>query len=75
MLDKENVRQWLIDKNFSGEVTPPELSDEIRILLSEKYIELYEKLTGKKFIPSIGNVNDRINKNLKGSDLLQCFLI
>ena len=70
MLDKEKVRQWLIDKNFSGEGTPPELSDEIRILLSEKYIELYEKLTGKKFIPSIVNVNDRINKNLKGSDLL-----
>ena len=31
MLDKENIRQWLIDKNFSGEGTPPELSDEIRI--------------------------------------------
>jgi len=70
MLDKENIRQWLIDKNFSGEGTPPELSDEIRILLSEKYIELYEKLTGKEFFPSIGNVNDRINKNLEGVDFL-----
>ena len=70
MLDKENIRQWLIDKNFSGEGTPPELSDDIRILLSEKYIELYQKLTGKKFVPSIGDVNDRINSNLSKADLI-----
>ena len=70
MLDKENIRQWLIDKDFSGEGTPPELTDEIRILLAEKYIELYEKLTGKEFSPSIGNVNNRINKNLIEANLL-----
>ena len=69
MLDKENIRQWLIDKDFSGEGTPPELTDEIRILLAEKYIELYEKLTGKEFSPSIGNVNNRINKNLVKANL------
>ena len=70
MLDKENIRQWLIDKNFSGEGIPPQLSDEIRILLSEKYIELYQKLTGNKFNPSTGNVSDRINLNLSKLDLL-----
>ena len=70
MLDKENIRQWLIDKDFSGEGTPPELTDEIRSLLSKKYIELYEKLTGKEFVPSIGNVNDRISKNLNKANLL-----
>ena len=70
MLDKENIRQWLIDKNFSGEGPPPELTDEIRSLLSKKYIELYEKLTGEEFIPSIGNVNDRINENLNKANLL-----
>ena len=64
MLDKENIRQWLIENNFSGDGTPPELTDEIRMLLSEKYIELYEKLTGKDFVPSIGNVKERINLNL-----------
>ena len=64
MLDKENIRQWLIENDFSGEGTPPELTDEIRMLLSEKYIELYEKLTGKDFVPSIGNVKERINLNL-----------
>ncbi len=70
MLDKENIRQWLIEKDFSGEGTPPELTEGIRTLLSEKYIELYEKLTGKKFIPSLGNVKDRINSNLSNADLI-----
>ena len=64
MLDKENIRQWLINKGFSGEGTPPELDSEIRILLSEKYIELYNILTNKKFKPSMGDVNNRIKDNL-----------
>ena len=64
MLDKENIRQWLIGKGFSGEGTPPELEDEIRILLSEKYMELYEKLIGRKFVPSVGDVKTRIQNNL-----------
>tara|TARA_B100001540_G_scaffold85688_1_gene77285 strand:+ start:175 stop:1122 length:948 start_codon:yes stop_codon:yes gene_type:complete len=70
MLDKENIRQWLIDKNFSGEGTPPELSDDIRVLLSQKYIELYQKLTGKDFVPSIGDVSERINENLTKVNLI-----
>ena len=69
MLDKENIRQWLINKGFSGEGTPPELDDEIRILLSEKYIELYKILTGKEFQPSVGDVSNRIAKNLDSLDI------
>ena len=67
MLDKENIRQWLINKGFSGEGTPPELEDDIRILLSEKYMELYKILTGKDFIPSSGNVSNRIQNNIKNA--------
>ena len=70
MLDKENIRQWLIEKGFSGEGTPPELSDDIRILLSEKYMELYKVLTGDSFVPSLGNVNNRIIENLGENDLI-----
>ena len=70
MLDKENIRQWLIEKDFSGEGTPPELTDEIRILLSETYIKLFEKLTGNKFKPAVGNVNNRINNNLLNSGII-----
>ena len=42
MLDKENIRQWLIDRGFSGEGTPPNLSDEIRLEIANSYMDLYE---------------------------------
>jgi len=67
MLDKENMRQWLISKGFSGEGAPPELEDDIRILLSEKYMELYKILTGKDFIPSSGDVSNRIQNNINNA--------
>ena len=69
MLDKENIRKWLIEKGFQGEGTPPELTDDIRILLSEKYIELYKILTNKEFNPSLGDVSNRITKNLDALNL------
>jgi len=65
MLDKENIRQWLIEKGFSGEGTPPELTEEIRIFLAEQYVELFEILTGKSFEPMVGDVKERILKNLE----------
>jgi len=65
MLDKENIRQWLIERGFSGEGTPPALTDEIRVSLAERYIELYTKLTGKEFHPLLGDVKTRINNNLE----------
>ena len=65
MLDKENIRQWLIDRGFSGEGTPPELSDDIRVFLAEQYIALYKKITGQEFKPALGDVKSRILNNLK----------
>ena len=70
MLDKENIRQWLIDQGFKGEGTPPDLTDEIRILLSEKYIELYKKLIGKDFVPNVGDVKNRILTNLNEKSII-----
>ena len=70
MLDKENIREWLIEKGFQGEGTPPKLTDEIRILLSKKYIELYKILIGKEFVPSIGDVENRINESLKKEGII-----
>jgi len=64
MLDKENIRQWLIEQGFSGEGAPPELSDEIRISLAEHYMELYKVLLGKDFVPMIGDVEKRVIDNL-----------
>ena len=64
MLDKENIRQWLIDQGFSGEGTPPQLSDEIRISLAEHYMKLYTVLLGRKFVPETGDVEKRVINNL-----------
>ena len=65
MLDKENIRQWLIERGFSGEGTPPVLTDEIRVTLAERYIELYNQLTGNEFHPLLGDVKSRIEMNLE----------
>jgi phosphoribosylaminoimidazole-succinocarboxamide synthase len=51
-LSKEFVREWLIANNFMGKEgqTVPEISDDWIEQISNRYIELYEKVTGKKFI-------------------------
>ena len=52
-LSKEFVREWLIANNFMGKEgqTVPEMSDEWVNIISQRYIELYEKVIGKKFVP------------------------
>jgi phosphoribosylaminoimidazole-succinocarboxamide synthase len=60
MLDKENVRQWLIKEHgFSGHGTPPALTDEVRVMLARKYIEVFERLTGQTFTSAVGSVAAR----------------
>ena len=51
-LSKEFVREWLIANNFQGKENQqvPVISDEFVIQISERYILLYEEITGKKFI-------------------------
>ena len=52
-LSKEFVREWLIENNFMGKEgqTVPEMNDEWITIISNRYIELYEKIIGEKFIP------------------------
>jgi phosphoribosylaminoimidazole-succinocarboxamide synthase len=52
-LSKEFVREWLIENNFMGKQgqTVPDMNDEWVQTISDRYIELYEKLIGEKFIP------------------------
>lgn len=52
-LSKEFVREWLIENNFMGKEgqTVPEMGEEWLKTISLRYIELYEMVTGKKFIP------------------------
>ena len=67
-LSKEFVRQWLISQGFQGKEnqTVPLMTDEYIKGVSERYIELYEKITGERFIKAnITNIQSRINKNIE----------
>jgi phosphoribosylaminoimidazole-succinocarboxamide synthase len=64
-LSKEFVRQWLIANGFQGKEgqTVPEMTDEIVESISERYIELYENITGEKFVKAeTGDIESRIEK-------------
>ncbi|MDO4880579.1 MAG: phosphoribosylaminoimidazolesuccinocarboxamide synthase [Capnocytophaga sp.] len=66
-LSKEFVRQWLISKGFQGKAGQqiPEMTDAYITSVSDRYIELYEHLLGKKFIKAdISNIHDRIFHNV-----------
>ncbi len=66
-LSKEFVRQWLIQNGFQGleGQTLPEMSDTYIQTVSERYIELYETITGESFNRAdLSNINERIEKNV-----------
>ena len=66
-LSKEFVRQWLIENDFQGKDGQqiPEMSDEKVLEISNRYIELYEQITGEAFVKaSTENVLNRIEKNV-----------
>jgi phosphoribosylaminoimidazole-succinocarboxamide synthase len=66
-LSKEFVRQWLIENSFQGKEGQkvPEMTDEFVNQVSERYIELFENITGDKFIKAnIEDVHSRIEKNI-----------
>ncbi len=66
-LSKEFVRQWLIANGFQGleGQQVPEMTDEQIIEISAIYIELYENITGEKFIKSdLSNITERIERNV-----------
>jgi len=68
-LSKEFVREWLMENNFSGQAgqNVPEMTDEIVKTISDRYIELYEHITGSKFERAEYNRNiyERIETNIK----------
>ncbi len=66
-LSKEFVRQWLIANNFQGleGQTVPEMSDDYIKTVSERYIELYENITGETFVKAdVSNIEARIENNV-----------
>lgn len=68
-LSKEFVREWLMENGFQGKEgqSIPEMTEDIITSISERYIELYEKITGEKFVKSdVSNVLNRVEKNING---------
>lgn len=66
-LSKEFVREWLIENNFQGktEQSIPEMSDEWVNQISERYIELFEKVSGKTFTRDLSeNIIKRVETNI-----------
>lgn len=67
-LSKEFVRQWLIEHNFMNEPgqVMPEITDEYAEEVSQRYIELYENITGETFQKAEGqqDISERIANNV-----------
>lgn len=68
-LSKEFVREWLMDNEFFGEKDQkiPDMTDEVVNNITNRYIELYEKITGEQFVKrNYENVLDEIEANING---------
>ena len=67
-LSKEFVREWLMANGFQGKTGQkvPEMTEEIVAGISDRYIELYENITGEKFVKhEHENLAERIENNVK----------
>ena len=66
-LSKEFVREWLMDNGFQGKEGQqvPEMTEEIVNSISERYMELFENITGEKFVKAdVDSIAARIEKNV-----------
>lgn len=69
-LSKEFVRKWLIDNGFQGKdgQTVPEMTREIVLSISERYVELYQQITGEVFVnPGDEDVLQRVERNINSA--------
>jgi len=67
-LSKEFVREWLMENDFQGKEGQrvPDMPDDFVNSVSERYIELYESITGQPFErPEPGNVEERVERNVR----------
>ena len=63
--DKEFLRLWYAEKGYKGDGKPPEMTEELVVALAQRYIGVYEKITGKKFKIFEYPIEERIIRNLK----------
>lgn len=69
MLDKEFFRRYLLELGYSGDGTPPHIPDEKRVEVAATYIQTYEKITGERFLPKVGDKIGEIKAALLSLDL------
>jgi phosphoribosylaminoimidazole-succinocarboxamide synthase len=65
MLDKERLRRWLIGQGFSGQGTPPALTDEVRVDLAYHYWDLTERVMGRPFAATPGDAGARVSSAVR----------
>ena len=64
-LDKEYVRRWLgSEAGYKGDGPPPEIPVEVRCEAARRYIETYERVTGRAFEPDLEAPEPRMRRNL-----------
>ena len=64
MLDKENIRQWLIAQGYMGEGPIPDIPDDVRLDLADVYCRLHERLLGEAFVPPERTVAETVYEAL-----------
>lgn len=71
MLDKENLRQWLIhERGWMGQGPAPQVPDPVRVELAATYVTAFERITGRGFAPAAGDPMARLERNLKEAGIL-----
>jgi phosphoribosylaminoimidazole-succinocarboxamide synthase len=69
--DKEFVRLAYAEKGYRGDGEIPSMPDDLWISASERYVQIYELLTGEEFIPGSYPVQERLIENLKEGGLIK----
>jgi len=64
-MDKEFLRRWLAKQGYRGDSEAPPLPDEIVIQTAQRYMNVYERLTGETFVPAAQPAADRIAQALQ----------
>jgi phosphoribosylaminoimidazole-succinocarboxamide synthase len=63
-LDKEYLRRWLVEQGWKGEGAPPVVPDDVRCEAARRYIEAFERITARDFVPNLEPPRERIRANL-----------
>jgi len=69
-ISKEFLREWFKGQGYTGEGQPPIMPPEFAAQVAQRYIDVYERLTEKEFIPGAPSVQRRIIRKLKSSSYL-----